>query len=81
MDGKVVNDDIRVLVDRWCDRRDLAALAGLLPAWLANDGLTDGWADLAAALRTMSGSPNLPQAERDELKRLFVVVDYAVRNR
>jgi hypothetical protein len=81
MDGKQVNGEIGLLVERWCQRRDLHALAGILPAWLGNNGLTDGWAELAAALRTMSGSRHLPQEERDELKRLYVVVDYAVRNR
>jgi ubiquinone/menaquinone biosynthesis C-methylase UbiE len=34
---------LRALIDRLCDERRLAALARLLPAYLAFDGLTDGW--------------------------------------
>jgi hypothetical protein len=81
MDGKQVNEEIQALVDRWCQRRDLPALAGILPAWLANNGMTDGWADLAAALHAMSGRRHLPQEEREQLKRLYVAVDSAVRIR
>jgi hypothetical protein len=81
MDAINVNEEIALLVERWCERRDLSALAGILPAWLSNNGLTDGWADLASALRSMSGSRKLPDQEREQLKRLYVAVDYAVRNR
>ncbi|HEX4142398.1 MAG TPA: hypothetical protein VHY91_02520 [Pirellulales bacterium] len=81
MDAKQVNDEIRGLVDRWCERRELAALASLLPAWLYNDGLTTGWSDLAAALRSTSTYRTLPDAEREQLKRLFVVVDLTLRQR
>jgi hypothetical protein len=81
MDAKALNDTISRLVDCWCDRRDLAALAGVLPAWLSNNGLTDGWEELAAALRTMSHSTLLPVEERDELKMLWIELDSALRNR
>jgi len=81
MDANKVNAEIRAIVDRWCERRELWGLSVLLPAWVQNNGLTDGWADLAAALRTVADAPRLPQIDRMELKRLYVTVDYAVRNR
>jgi hypothetical protein len=37
--------------DRLCDERRLAALARLLPAYLAFDGLADGWNELLNALK------------------------------
>ena len=41
---------LRLLIDAWCDRRCLRALSYILPAYLAFDGLTNGWADLYVAL-------------------------------
>ena len=77
-----VNAEIRQLVDRWCDRRELGALASLLPAWLANNGLTDGWAILHDALKhTYAAGRDLPPDERDALKKLYVTIDVALRNR
>lgn len=77
-----VNAEIRQLVDRWCDRRELAALASLLPAWLSNNGLTDGWANLHDALKhNYAAGRELPPDERDLLKRLYVAIDVALRNR
>ena len=40
------------LIERWCDQRHLAALAQILPKYLAMNGLTDAWADLYAALKS-----------------------------
>lgn len=76
-----INNEINSLVDAWCERRALVALAGLLPGWLNNNGLTDGWEDLAASLRTMSNNKTLPPQEREKLKRLWVQVDTMLRNR
>jgi hypothetical protein len=38
-------------IERWCDERRLPALARLLPAYTAFDGLTDGWGRLYEALK------------------------------
>jgi len=46
---------LRSLIDRWCDERKLVALSFLLPGYLALNGLTDGWADLLAALKSVRG--------------------------
>jgi hypothetical protein len=76
------NSAIRELVDRWCERRELWALATLLPAWLGNNGLTDGWQALSDALRhTCATEGQLPQDERETLKRLYVAVDESLRHR
>ena len=81
MDAKAVNDKLAKIVGTWCDRRDLGPLAVLLPAWLNNNGLTDGWATLADALQTLSTWPKLPEIERTALKLLWIEVDAAVKNR
>jgi hypothetical protein len=80
MDAKSVNEQIAALVDGWCERRELGALASMLPSWLSNNGLTDGWSNLADTLHSMAGH-RLPEPERQMLKRLWVEVDYALRNR
>lgn len=43
------------LVDRWCDRRALAPLRCLLPAWPSTLRLSDDWHALWLALRNVSG--------------------------
>jgi|WetSurMetagenome_2_1015567.scaffolds.fasta_scaffold797118_1 hypothetical protein len=44
------NKIVSELIDAWCERRAIRALRILLPAWPHN-GLTDGVAELADALR------------------------------
>ena len=53
------------LIDGWCDRRALAPLARLLPAYLAFNGLTDGWGDLLDALEGVRAScrEGLPETD------------------
>jgi hypothetical protein len=81
MNATDINKQIDSLVTDWCERKELSALAGLLPAWLSNNGLTDGWAELGSALRHVSNYQNLPPSDRDTLKRLWVEIDVAIRNR
>lgn len=73
-----VNGPVSRLVDAWCERRDLGALAVLLPAYTSNNGLTDGWADVMEALRTLRGSRRLPDDEQREIERLVVAVEQMV---
>jgi hypothetical protein len=70
--------DVSGLIDAWCDRRELRALARLLPAWLANDGLTDGWAGVLDALRTICADGSLPGDEAIVVDRCIVAVETAV---
>lgn len=81
MHGDSVNDKIVSLINGWCDRRELPALAAVLPHWLANNGLTDGWAELGTALRNASAISSLPAEERKLLKQLWVEIDAAVDRR
>ncbi len=81
MDAEIANQQIALLVDKWCERLELGALADILPSWLGNNGLTDGWDSLGKARRSASGSRRLPDDERDLLKKLWVEIDYAVHNR
>jgi len=76
------NEIIRRLVEGWCERKEYGPLASVLPAWLANNGLTDGWAMLHDALKTAYGvHRNLPPDEKDALKQAYIVIDTALRNR
>ena len=36
-----------MLIEKWCDERRLDALAQILPAYLAFNGLADGWGELS----------------------------------
>jgi hypothetical protein len=73
------NKDIHALVDAWCERRELRGLGYLLPAWLGNNGLTDGWNDLREAVRhTYAMCKGLPEHERDTLKMIIATIDQAL---
>jgi hypothetical protein len=39
------------LIEKWCDRRCLNALCRILGAYLAFNGLVDGWGELHIALQ------------------------------
>jgi hypothetical protein len=67
---------VRRLIDRWCDERKLNALSRILPAYLAFNGLSDGWHELLAALKTTRaiGHDAFDQAEWDTLNDLIHAV-------
>ena len=73
-----VTSALRVLIDAWCDRRELRALALLLPAFVSNTGLTDGWAGVMEALYDLRSYRSLPTEEGDEIRRLIPIVESAV---
>jgi uncharacterized membrane-anchored protein len=77
-----LNEDLNVLVDNWCARKEYAALSLVLPAWLSNNGLTDGWVELRDALKhAYVMLKDLPCDERDLLKKFYVQIDYSLDNR
>jgi hypothetical protein len=76
-----LNEQIESLIHAWCDRREYSALAALLSPWISNNGLTDGWEDLATALRHVSNFHHLPASEREKLKLLWVELDVVLRSR
>ena len=76
------NDTIRRLVDAWCERKQYGPLALVLPAWIYNNGLTDGWTILHDALKhAYVMCTDLPPDERDDLKRAYVAIDVSLRSR
>ena len=80
MNASEVNAEVSRLVENWCDRREYYGLAELLPAWISNNGLTDGWTILRDALRhTYAFCDHLPLDERELLKTLYVKIDQALQ--
>ena len=73
--------DMSKLIDAWCDRRELRGLALFLPAWLANNGLTDGWVDVLQALRAVRADITLPEDEATVLEQSIATVERAVYRR
>ena len=73
-----VNGPLARLIDAWCERRELGALAVLLPAYTSNNGLTDGWAGVMDALHTLRGSRRLPGDELRQIDVLTVLVERMV---
>lgn len=77
-----LNEDLNALIDNWCARKEYTALSLVLPAWLSNNGLTDGWEALRGALKhTHVMLTNLPLDERDLLKKLYGQIEYTLDNR
>ena len=72
------DEPIRELVDRWCERRDLAALRLILSAWPRVSGLTDEWAQVLEALRSLRASRHLPGDEQEMVKHLVIEVEAVV---
>ena len=76
------NQIVSKLIDGWCDRRELRALACVLPAFTGNNGLTDGWSQLRDDLKhAYAICTDLPSDERDRIKQAYVAVDMAMRDR
>ena len=70
--------EVSKLIDAWCDRRELRSLARLLPAWLANNGLTDGWSEVLEAMRALRADGRLPDDETAMIERSIIAVERAV---
>ena len=73
--------EVEALVNAWCDRREFGALREVLSGWPIAGGLTDDWGLLARALHSLAGMHSLPAVERQAAKRLYVEIDYMLRNR
>ena len=76
-----VIEPIETLITSWCDRRELKALAILLPAWVNNFGLTDGWTDVLDALVDLRGRPWLIESDRQVIEQAIVLVQRALDRR
>ena len=73
-----IDDEIEALIDRWCDRRDLQALRIILDGWPRVSGLTDEWARLMEALRSLRTERQLPEDELATIERVLVNVERIV---
>ncbi len=71
------------LVDAWCDRRELRALREILSGWPLTSGLTDDYAQLLEALRSLRGIARdaLTKSELDVIERLIPKVEQLVYRR
>lgn len=78
---KIMNDqdfdsDLDSLVDAWCERRQLKPLSIILRVYPRVSGLTDEWAELASALKTIRVQhSNL--LESDELNKVVELQQFA----
>ena len=69
---------LRILIEKWCDRRCLKALQNILGAYLAFNGLTDSWADLHIALQNVRASART-ELNAEELEALEGLIRAADR--
>jgi hypothetical protein len=60
---------LRTLIEKWCDRRCLKALHSILGAYLAFNGLIDGWGELHIALQDVRAFART-ELQADEPERL-----------
>jgi hypothetical protein len=67
-----IDDEIGMLVARWCDRRDFRSLRTILGGWPRASGLTDEWGQLMEALQSLRADGHLPMDERTTIERLVV---------
>ena len=73
-----MNGPLNALIETWCDRRDLRPLALLLPAYVANAGLTDDWARVMEALYDLRARGRLPNEEQAQIEHVIPVVERMV---
>jgi hypothetical protein len=73
-----IDEEIKELVDRWCDRRDLRSLRIILDGWPRVSGLTDEWGRLMEALRSLRADRRLPDDEQTIVERLVGEVERVV---
>lgn len=73
--GEEVCDRVSALIDAWCERRALAALAIVLPAW-PPFGHSDQWYELREALRGARARGELSAVEREEVGEVLGMLDH-----
>ncbi|MDE2604021.1 MAG: hypothetical protein KGL62_16885 [Bradyrhizobium sp.] len=72
--------ELRMLVDAWCKRRSLRPLSRILGPYLAFNGMTDGWAELAKGLESIRAMDRheLVSSEHRAIDELLRAVDRAI---
>jgi hypothetical protein len=83
MNSLQFHDEMGELIDVLCERRALNPLRVLLPHYPMHNGLTDEWAELAAALKTVrvQHSNDLSESELNRVISLQHVAENALRHR
>lgn len=78
-----INAELANLVDFWCDRRELACLRIILPAWPMPMGLTDEVHELYDALRHLKAmvGDRMPPNELDIVRRCLSVLERSLGGR
>ena len=81
--GQEVTKAVAGLIDRWCEKRRLAALHSILPGFLSLNGLTDGWFELLNSLKATRalGHEYFEPQDWDLLSELISAVDQMLMNR
>ena len=74
---------LRILIEKWCDRRCLQALNRILGAYLGFDGSTDGWGELRTALNDVRtfAKGELTADEHKDMVELIKVADRVLQPR
>ena len=74
------DQELASLIDGWCERRQLPLLAIILPAYPRVSGLTDEWAELSAALKTIRVryARLLTPEEAEQVARLQILAESIV---
>jgi hypothetical protein len=72
--------ELGMLVDAWCERRQLKLLRTILAAYPRVSGLTDEWGDLVKALKTIrvQHSSLLAPGEIDRVIELLHIAESVV---
>ena len=83
MNALQFHEEMSGLIDVLCERRALNPLRVLLPHYPMHSGLTDEWADLAVALKTVrvQYSKDLSETELDSVISLQHAAENALERR
>lgn len=83
MDARKFQDEMAALIDALCERRALDPLRVLLPHFPMHNGLTDDWAGLANALKTVRIQYRevLPEVEMNRVIALQHAAESALERR
>jgi hypothetical protein len=71
-DQLLATGPLGLLLDAWCERRDLLALARVLPAYTRDGGRSEREGQLLAALEALCAERHLPEDEQHTLERIVL---------
>ena len=73
-------DALKGLIEGWCERRSLGPLARVLSPYLSFNGMTEGWGELAIALKSIRAldGDQISTQERETVDDLIRATDIAI---